>query len=221
MSEVIPVFDSSRNFEVTLSTTADGPRNPVVRFPSDQQWLDYQREIRVITRSLGGGRSQTDVPDSEEAALDLFRKIEVTGGAAVIEPYECELVIDAIGRARVDSVERIPGGFRVGLEVPGGLVSHEVRHPTAKELQRFDRHYAAQTQLPHNRTETIVNLAIAEELYDKIQNGAFGYAGLSPVNHKSAVVDAVVKAIRLAISVKAVADPLPVSSGPPTPVCAT
>jgi len=221
MSEVIPVFDSSSNFEVTLSTTADGPRNPVVRFPSDQEWLDYQRDIRVITRSLGGGRSQTDVPDSEEAALDLFRKIEVTGGAAVIEPYEAEQVIDAIGRARVDSVERIPGGFRVGLEVPGGLVIHESVHPTAKQLQRFDRHYAQQTQLPHNRTETIVNLAIAEELYDKIQTGATGYAGAVPVNHKSAVVDAVVKAIRLAISVKAVADPLPVSSGPPTPVCAT
>jgi len=219
MSEATPVFDSSRNFEVTLSAE-DGQRPVVVRFPSDQEWKDYQREIRVITRSLGGGRSQTDVPDSEEAALALFTKIEI-GGPAVIEPYECELVIDAIGRARVDSVERIPGGFRVGLEVPGGLVIHESVHPTAKQLQRFDRHYAQQTQLPHNRTETIVNLAIAEELYDKIQTSATGYACPVPVNHKSAVVDAVVKAIRLAVSVKAVADPLPVSSGPPTPVCAT
>jgi hypothetical protein len=219
MSEVIPVFDSSRNFEVTLSAE-DGQRPVVVRFPSDQEWKDYQREIRVITRSLGGGRSQTDVPDSEEAALALFTKIEI-GGPVVIEPYEAEQVIDIIGRARVDSVERIPGGFRVGLEVPGGLVIHESVHPTAKQLQRFDRHYAQQTQLPHNRTETIVNLAIAEELYDKIQTSATGYAGAVPVNHKSAVVDAVVKAIRLAVSVKAVADPLPVSSGPPTPVCAT
>ena len=220
MSEAIPVFDSSRNFEVTLSAE-DGQRPLPVRFPSDQEWKDYQREIRVITRSLGGGRSQTDVPDSEEAALALFRKIAI-GGPAVIEPYESEQVIDAIGRARVDSVERIPGGFRVGLEVPGGLVTHECRHPTAKELQRFDRHYAQQTQLPHNRTETIVNLAIAEELYDKIQTSATGYArSETPINHKSAVVDAVVKAIRLAVSVKAVADPLPVSSGPPTPVCAT
>jgi hypothetical protein len=218
MSEVIPVFDSSRNFEVTLSAE-DGQRPVAVRFPSDQEWKDYQREIRVITRSLGGGRSQTDVPDSEEAALALF--VKIAQGAPILEAYEAEQVIDIIGRARVDSVERIPGGFRVGLEVPGGLVTHESVHPTAKQLQRFDRHYAQQTQLPHNRTETIVNLAIAEELYDKIQTGATGYAGAVPVNHKSAVVDAVVKAIRLAISVKAVADPLPVSSGPPTPVCAT
>jgi hypothetical protein len=219
VSEPTPVFDSSRNFEVTLSAE-DGRRAVIVRFPSDEEWKEYQRGIRVITRSLGGGRSQTDVPDSEEAAFTLFRKIEI-GGPAAIEPYEAEQVIDTIGRARVDSVERIPGGFRVGLEVPGGLMSHEQRHPTAKELQRFDRHYAQQTQLPHARTETIVNLAIAEELYDKIQTAATGYAGPVPINHKSAIVDAVVKAIRLAVSVKAVADPLPATDGQPTPGSAT
>ena len=219
MSEATPVFDSSWNFEVILSD-ADRLNALMVHFPSDEEWKEYQRSIRVITRSLGGGRSQTDVPDSEEAALALF--VKIAQGAPILEAYEAEQVIDIIGRARVDSVERIPGGFRVGLEVPGGLVTHEVRHPTAKELQRFDRHYAQQTQLPHNRTETIVNLAIAEELYDKIQTSATGYArSETPINHKSAVVDAVVKAIRLAVSVKAVADPLPASSGPPTPVCAT
>ena len=193
MSENNPVFDAGRQVEIKLQS-AEGAKTITVRFPTDEEWIDRQRRRKIIIKQLGRGVSETVVPGSEDADAELLAKLRVGDGPEV-DAFEASRILEQLGQADVDDVLPEAGAFRVLVRVPGGITAHVLRMPSAKDVIEYRRAFARILDLPFNKQELTVNLGAAGSLYQKLCQGAEGYAGAVPVVHQAVAVKAAIDAL--------------------------
>jgi hypothetical protein len=100
-----------------------------------------------------------------------------------------------LSQAEVDDVVQTGDTFRVSTRVLGGVTSHILKMPSAKDIFEYRRSFARILDLPFNRQELTINLAAAAALYKRLSQGAEGYAGEVPVIHQAVAVKAAIDAL--------------------------
>src|SRR3989337_883296 len=125
MSENRTVFDAGRQVEIKLQS-AEGSKAVIVRFPTDEEWVERQRRRKIIIKQLGRGISETVIPGSEEADAELLAKLRV-GDGPEIDGFEATRILEQLSQADVDDALQEAGAFRVLVRVPGGLTAHVLR----------------------------------------------------------------------------------------------
>ena len=193
------VFDSGRQVEIKLQS-AEGTKIVKVRFPTDEEWTERQRRRKIIIKQLGRGVSETVVPGSEEADADLLAKLRVGDGPEV-DAFEATRILEQLSQADVDDVLPEAGAFRVLVRVPGGITTHVLRMPSAKDVIEYRRAFARILDLPFNKQELTVNLGAAGTLYQKLCQETEGYAGSVPVVHQAVAVKAAIDALEAGFEV--------------------
>jgi hypothetical protein len=189
------VFDVKAAITLKL-VSAEGERKIRVRFPTDAEWTDRARKRKVVIKQLGRGISETQIGHAEEVDAALLTAIREENDNTEVDAFEASQLIEQLGKAEVDDVELVPGGFRVITRVPGGLTVHVLKMPTAKDSFQYRRSFARVFDLPYNKQELTINLQAAADLYARLVQSTEGYG------------DAVVPIIHQAIAVKAAVDGL-------------
>ena len=162
-----------------------------LRFPTDQEWLEYHRTRRVIDQNLGRGKSETSVERAADAATTLFQKIS----DQQIPPAAAELVINKLARVETVSAVSEDGGYRVAVEFFGGQqASHLLRMPSAEHLKRSDA--ATRVIGDGKRAEYRIDLSAFAQMYQELVISAEGYSGPVPLFHKQTAVAGAIKAVR-------------------------
>ncbi len=193
METTTPVFDATRPVAINLRTP-EGLKSIRVRFPSDAEWTERQRRRKVIIKQLGRGVSETTVANAEDGDAALLAKIR-DGEEPAVDPFEASRIIDQLSQAEVDDVAQTGDTFRVSIRVLGGVTSHILNMPSAKDIFEYRRSFARILDLPFNRQELTINLAAAGALYKRLSQGAEGYAGEVPVIHQAVAVKAAIDAL--------------------------
>lgn len=193
MEQTIVVFDSTRPIALQLRTHT-GVKTVRVRFPSDEEWTERQRRRKVVIKQLGRGVSETIIGNAEDADAALLAEIR-DGEGPEVDPFEASRVIEQLSQAEVDDVMQTGDSFRVTLRVLGGVVTHLLKMPSAKDIFEYRRGFARVLDLPYNRQELTINLAAAGALYKKLITATEGYAGEAPIIHQAVAVKAAIDAL--------------------------
>jgi hypothetical protein len=200
MSEEIskPVFDSARPIEIKLKS-AEGVKAIPLRFPTDAEWIDRQKQRKIVTKDLGRGMSETIMPYSGEYDLDLVGKLRTDQEGPSIDRYEATKILDQLGRCDVEEVTEEGGSFRVCTRVPGGTTVHILRMPSAKDMMQHRRAYCRSLDMPYNQRQMTVNLAAGGKTYSKLEPKSEGYGSPVPIIHQAAAVNAAIAAMEFGI----------------------
>lgn len=193
MEQTTVVFDSTRPIALQLRTPA-GVKTVRVRFPSDEEWTERQRRRKVVIKQLGRGVSETIVGNAEDADAALLANIR-DGEGPEVDPFEAGRIIEQLSQAEVDDVVQTGDSFRVTLRVLGGVVTHLLKIPSAKDVFEYRRGFARVLDLPYNRQELSINLAAAGALYKKLITATEGYTGEAPIIHQAVAVKAAIDAL--------------------------
>jgi hypothetical protein len=189
------MFDAKQPITIHLRTP-EGGKAVRVRFPTDEEWIDRQKNRKVIVKQLGRGVSETTIPDSAEADAALLAKIRLPEeNAPEVDAFEASRIIEQLSQADVDDVEQVGDAFRVTLRVLGGTVAHILKMPSAKDVFEYRRGFARVLDLPYNRQELIINLAPAAALFKKLLESSEGYSGEVPIIHQVVAVKAAIDAL--------------------------
>lgn len=193
MDTTTAVFDAARPVAINLRTP-EGVKTVRLRFPSDSEWTERQRRRKVIIKQLGRGVSETTVANAEDGDAALLAKIR-DGDEPAVDPFEASRIIDQLSQAEVDDVVQTGDTFRVSTRVLGGVTSHILKMPSAKDVFEYRRSFARILDLPFNRQELTINLAAAGAHYKRLSQGVEGYAGEVPVIHQAVAVKAAIDAL--------------------------
>jgi len=192
------IFDIARPISIKLQTP-QGTKAITIRFPTDEEWIQRARTRKIIIKQLGRGTSETIVPDSSDADADLLRAIRL-GEDPEIDGYEATQILDQISQADVDDVLPGAGFYTIDLRVVGGgIVTHQLGTPSAKDMLQFRRSFARILDLPFNKQSLTINLGAARDLYDRLAIEPLGYAGAVPIIHKVAAVKAAMDAVEAGV----------------------
>jgi len=186
------VFDATRPLAVKLPP--DGVRVVHLRFPTDDETAERQRKRKAIIKNLGRGRSETTIPQSEEADLAFLVLLRTDEGGEEIDAAEAEYVIAQVLQCEAVDVTPAPEGYRIALVVLGADTAVLLRGPTLREVRDFRKAYAKPMDLQYGAREITINLKAAGELFRKMFISAEGYAGEVPLAHQTAAVLAVIEA---------------------------
>ena len=186
-------FDTHAEIASRIRRT-EGMQEIVVRWPSDQEWIEYRKAVPIKLHHLGRGMSEGEA-DSSAADLKLYDKIRV-GNSPDLTPEEAEKMIGDVSRCDIMDVLMSTDDATVEMVICGGFrVRHTLRIPTTAETMQFKRARSRALQLPHGRQLLRTNIQAGGELWTKCQKGAEGYAnGSVPVLHQDAAVLAVINA---------------------------
>lgn len=187
------MFDTTREYKFKVPSP-NGIAETVVKFPTDEQWLEYHRSRRVIEKSLGRNQSEVTIVGGEQAAAKLFSSV-ANGSAGKLDSSQVEIVIDRMASVKVESVEDEGGSYRVMLRFFAGSGAHVLKMPTAKQMKEAE----AATRVIGGKfgsTEIRVNLEAFSALYGEMAISSEGYAGPVPILHKHAAVQAVLSELR-------------------------
>ena len=187
------VFDATRPVAIQLRGP-DGVKTVRVRFPSDDEWAERQRRRKVTVKGLGRGRSETTIPNGEDIDAALLVKIR-TEEEPEVDAFEAQKVIEQLATCDVDDVVLAGDAFRVVLRVLGGIVTHLIKMPSAKDVTTYRRGFARIVDLPFNRQELTLNVRAAGDLWKKLIEATEGYAGDVPLIHQAVAVKAAIDAL--------------------------
>jgi hypothetical protein len=204
MSEEKPVeaavFDTARILSINLRS-AGGTRTVTLRFPSDVEWIERQRKRKIIIKQIGRGMSETLVSGSEDADGELVAALRIDKEGGEIDGFEATRILEQLSQADVEDVVNGTGCCDVIMRIPGGVTSHLLAIPSAKDVIQFRRAFARALDLPYGKQQLTVNLASAGELYKKLCAETRGYAGAVPIIHQVVAIKAVIDALEAGVGV--------------------
>lgn len=193
------MFDVTQPIQIRVRTS-DGIKSLRVRFPADEEWIERQRRRKVLIRHVGRGVTETIVSVGEDADAELLAKIREDDGQEV-DPYEASRVIEQLAQADVDDAAVEGDSVRVVLRVLGGMATHVLRMPTARDMIEYRRRFARVLDLPYGKQELRVNLEVAGELYRKLAVSTEGYVGAVPIVHQAVALKAAIDELEALLAV--------------------
>lgn len=180
------LFDSKKHFNIPIVSGEE--KRCVLRFPTDEEWIQRAARQKSIRHFLGRGNSRSDVPNAEKIDAELFERIRQDKDGAPFDAAEASAAIARLERARVTSATREGGLYRIELKVPGATTVHVLKPPTKAQQLEYGR---ASVRITDGRREqtTSVNLQPSAKLYDDLVQGPpENYAGAVPIVHKDIVL---------------------------------
>jgi hypothetical protein len=181
------MFDVSQDLTIKVKTPT-GPKEVVISFPTTEQWVSRSAKIKMTSRALGRGKSETDVSKPERTNSELYDSVFVKGDE--LDEFEKSTVIERLSRSQVEDSCSTGNGYEVTLKVPGGLVKHFLRMPSAKQINQY-RKTAVRIVDGRRLQEITIHIGAAETLYNLLIEKTEGYAGEVPIIHQSAVINEV------------------------------
>lgn len=180
--------------EITVKLPPTGEESVQVRWPTDKEWCDRTRKLKLVQTQIGRGKSRTRAVNAKEINALLYRSIVLTEPRQ-LDDDEAIYVIDRLERSEAISVERSAGVFRIELSVPGGVTTHLLRGPRQSQMMEL-RRAASDVMRAGNAIEHRARLEPAGELYDALSDSpAEGYAAEVPIIHKEAAIEALLAEI--------------------------
>jgi hypothetical protein len=167
----------------------DGSRVKL-RWPTDAEWMEADRQMKVLTSPAGRGATETRTTGEIEYAEWLARKINANG--LELSTDDALEIYDLLSARDVEPAQR--RGSRemdIAMTVVGGIeTAHRLRVPTKTESRDFGQASVRFKDLRRNIQEASVNSAAFGEFYDKLLIEAEGYASRAdiPIIHKVAVI---------------------------------
>lgn len=162
-----------------------------LRFPTDQEWEERVRKVKVLRTAVGRDKYQSDAPGEKAADAELFNRIwlDRDGQSQSFDDAEASRAISKIDNSRVLSAEQDGGRYRITLEVPTAEVMALLRPPSRKQVDEYERR--SMTFLSGRRTQEFRStLEPAKELFDALVVETEGYPDPCriPIIHKFAFI---------------------------------
>lgn len=188
------MFNSKAIFNVPV--LSGGVLRVDLRFPTDAQWCERQRSIRVIERR----HQQRKTVGEEEASAKLFDALLV-GNPVDWEPEEKSAAIDYLEKCEVVSVDHDNDVFLVTMNVPGARVIHTLGIPRMKAMRKYGEVlYVTE----NNSRESVTRRALepSGDLWSSVLKGVSGYAPGSsiPIIHQDIAIQEVMQAATALLS---------------------
>jgi hypothetical protein len=190
-----PLFDVAA--EIPVKIISGGDLACVVKYPTDQQWIERAAKQRLIKRNLGRGASEFDSPNTAEGDSILFDQIRIDSDGPEFAGADRSTVIDKLERCRIVESARAGNEYRIEATPLGMRTIHTLRIPTQADILEYSRS-AVKSRDMRRHQEIRVCLEPASVLYNKLLVKAEGYAGAVPITHKSSVISELVREIESA-----------------------
>jgi len=180
------MFDSNRQYEIRIPSGT--MKKCVLRFPSDQELIERTRAQKTIRRQVGRN-TETSAPGAPAVNLELFQKIRIDTDGQSFDEHEATAALARLERIEILDCERAGDTFTVRMNVPGGEVTHALRMPTQADISAYARS-SVRRQEGRREVTTVVDLAPAGALWQKLAAGTTGYAEGSavPICHQDAAL---------------------------------
>ncbi len=176
------------------------PKVAVLRLPTPQELTERLDRQKSITRSLGRGKSQSELVPDMQADLALFKKIRVDSGAEFDEYEASNAVWKLLDCDPLECVEN-GDGYLVTIRTPFGETAHHLTVPTMQQVNVYRRmNRPPSINLPHGQEETRYPIGPSVALYDasikKIDGYVADYKPADvPPHHKRLAVHELIAAI--------------------------
>jgi len=151
------------------------PKTAVLRLPTSEEITAYVSTVRLLTRRLGRGRSESQNAENKESQRKLFQKIRIDKGEE-FDPAEVDYALTRILAQETLSTEQDGNEFVVTVASIGGRLVHRLRMPTRAELQAYRDNLYKTRQLPHDVEEQRFPPDVPVQFYDAIILSVEGYA---------------------------------------------
>ncbi len=182
VSEIVDGKKQPKVFNYGLRSGPGEPKRFSVRWPTDQEWADYRRGVK-ITRPIA---NQHALPGSNIPAksVELMEKISV-GEQPTYDPHEAAVIVGYLQRADDSECHEEEDGYRVTMTVAGGIhVSHMFKTPTFSAQEKYVQS-AISIKAVGRIEETREFLEPAAELFDSLIVQSDGYDCPVPIVHKT------------------------------------
>lgn len=179
------MFNNRAEFDVPV--LSGGIIRAVLRFPTDDQWIERQRSIRVVERR----HQKRKAEGALQASAVLFDAIAVDPEAVKDwDGEEKSAAIDFLEKCQVTGVERDGDAFVFTIAVAGGEVTHTLAIPRMKAMRKYGNNYSDTDDSNPNAIVTRRALEPARELWLSVKQAVSGYAEGSevPICHMDAVI---------------------------------
>jgi hypothetical protein len=180
------MFDSQKK-DITVRIISGGDKSCIVRYPTDQEWAERARRLKMVRQNLGRGISRPVPQKSESVDFDLFQKIRQDKDGCDFTEGEGSKVVGKLEACQVVDISREAGGYKVTLKAGKIETVHCLNSPMADDVIQYDRQQLIREDRPRT-TEMRVLIGPAGELYDRLVIKSEGYSGPVPINHKYAVI---------------------------------
>lgn len=192
------MFDAKAEIGLTLPSP-DGPKKIAVRYPSDEQFIEWRRKKKVVQKDLGRRSFQIESSRPEACDLALLNAIRVDKeNGPQIDEAEAYYIIGQLADCEVSTrPEREGSAYTIRMKIMRKLnVSHTLRIPSVKEMMDYERMRSSVVFGQYGHQEIKINFRAASELYDKLKVAADGYKGDIPVPHKAEAINVLLQEIR-------------------------
>jgi hypothetical protein len=184
-------FDASQPITINLKSTGGG-KFITVRYPTDAEWMERQKERKVIVKQIGR-MSKTIPPDSSDYDEKMFAKIRTDSDGPGVDGYEAMHILEQLSQCDIDDVVREGTGYRVTMRILGGLQTSDlIKMPSAKDIFDYRRAFVESLDLPNSKQRLTINLQAAADLHKKLSESTMGYAGAMPIIHQAIAIRAAI-----------------------------
>lgn len=173
-----------------------GVKTVTINFPSDDH-LDRRQKARSFTIK-GNTETTNECPSLD---LEIFNEIKIEGDD--LEQGEISYLLSKLMSAQVTDGGRTEEGFFVELDYLGHTMRHELRTPSADQMQRYRRDSLKTTSTRYGGMVYVTHMRPGRELYDKLMISTAGYPdGYVPITHKAMVMSELSSLIELEVRVE-------------------
>jgi hypothetical protein len=78
------MFDTKRELELKIPSP-EGGKTFALRFPTDDQWIDRMRKLSIVGRTIGRGKTSTEIENSEELGLELVNAMRINAHCRLLD----------------------------------------------------------------------------------------------------------------------------------------
>ena len=173
-----------------------GVKSVTINFPTDDH-LDRRQKARSFAVK---GETET-VNECPSLDLEILNEIKVEGDE--LEQSEVTYLLNKLTSASATDGGRTEEGFFVELQYLGATMRHELRTPSADQMQKYRREFLKSTSTRYGGTVYTTHLRPGRELYDKLMVRTEGYPdGYIPITHKAMAVSELSNLIELEVKIE-------------------
>jgi len=176
------MFDTTGEVAARVRTR-EGLQELVVRWPTEEEWIERGRGRRTNQRQLGQGATEIDVVEGD-SDLKLYNAIRLNGSAN-LTAGEATMFMETIAECRGAGAELGPAEAVITLRVMGGQeVKHTITIPSAEAIFKTKKLASKVVNLPHNLYASKTFMGPWLKLYEECNGHSSDYTGPIPAIHK-------------------------------------
>lgn len=193
------MFDAKA--EIVQKVFKDGEIvRPVVRFPTDDEYITWRRKKKVQQTQLGRGNYEMTPAKPESADLALYKAIQVDKDGPVIDQAEAFVLVNQLFDCDIPTHPEQEGKtYVVEMKAMNRFDTlHTLKVPSMQQMT--NHHGASVINGAYNTQDIRLNPQSSCDLYNELVQRTEGYVGnIVPAVHKVAVINAFLQEVREAM----------------------